>query len=116
MSETILPEFCPVCGGVTGPHAREKVLALKVVGHLKRVCPGHSDSVAEGKCSFCPDGHTPASKHPWSVWVAQHRDKDGQPTHLVIAPTDGCHVAEEDAEWLREVIRNAREKASKDER
>lgn len=53
MSESILPEYCSVCGGVTGPHAREKVVALNVVGHLRHVCPGHTDGQLDENYRVC---------------------------------------------------------------
>lgn len=43
MSESILPEYCSTCGGVVGPRAREKVIALNIVGHRANVCPGHPE-------------------------------------------------------------------------
>ncbi len=58
-------------------------------------------------CPHCPDGHRDPNRRPWSVWVSKTRE-DGQPPYLVVAPSGSAHVAESDAEWLREVIRNAR--------
>lgn len=63
------------------------------------------------ECPFCPDGHRDPLKYPWAVWVGQARDKDEQPTQLIVSRTGSQHVAESDAEWLREVIRKAQEKA-----
>ena len=59
-------------------------------------------------CPHCIDGHREPQTRPWAAWVATERDSDGQPTHLRVAPTGGAHVAESDAEWLRELIRNER--------
>ncbi len=39
--------------------------------------------------------------------VAPDRDGDGQPTHLRVAPSNGAHVAESDAAWLWQLIRDA---------
>lgn len=62
MSEGILPEYCSICGGVAGPHAREKVIALNIVGHRAHVCPGYHDS------------HPP---HKYCQKCEQWRDLDG---------------------------------------
>jgi hypothetical protein len=59
-------------------------------------------------CEHCPDDHASPLSRPWAVWVGPYRDADGQPTHLLAAPTGGQHVAETDAGWLREVIRSER--------
>lgn len=56
-------------------------------------------------CPHCPDGHDDPRRKPWSVWVGIERDGDGQPTALHVAPSNAAHVAESDAEWLRELIR-----------
>ena len=58
-------------------------------------------------CPYCPDGHNDPNRKPWSVWVAQPHSLL-KPSHLEVAPSDSWHVAETDAEWLREVIRRAR--------
>jgi hypothetical protein len=57
-------------------------------------------------CPHCPDGHTLADggSQPWSVWVAEDRDSDGQPTHLIVARSAGAHVAESDAQYARDVL------------
>lgn len=55
-------------------------------------------------CPHCPDGHARPRSRPWGVFVASDRDRDGQPTHLYVAPSNGAHVAESDAEWLRALI------------
>jgi len=56
-------------------------------------------------CPHCPDGHGKPNRTAWAVWVSDWVDYDGQPTHLVVTPTGGKHVAEADAEWLRRLIR-----------
>jgi len=58
-------------------------------------------------CEHCPDGHRLPASRPWAVWVAAKRDSDGQPTHLTVTTTGGHHVAESDAEWLRDLIGRA---------
>ncbi|MFJ6566632.1 hypothetical protein ACIQNU_04380 [Streptomyces sp. NPDC091292] len=62
------------------------------------------EPAAPGDCEHCPDGHTPADSgtQPWGVYVAVDRDGDGQPTHLIVARSGGAHVAESDAQWIRD--------------
>lgn len=50
-------------------------------------------------CPSCPDHDDPRRK-PWSVWVGPGE----KPFALHVAPSAGGHVAESDAEWLRELI------------
>lgn len=52
----------------------------------------------------CPDGHTPPTggSQPWSAWVGPERDGDGQPTTIHVARSAGAHVAESDAQWIRD--------------
>lgn len=59
-------------------------------------------------CPHCPDGHRDPNTRPWAAYMSTYRDRDRQPTHLIVAPSSGGHVAESDAEWLRQVIRDAR--------
>jgi hypothetical protein len=59
-------------------------------------------------CPFCPDGHDDPRHKPWAAWLSLGRDSDGQPTHLIVSPTNGAHVAESDARWLRKLIREHR--------
>ena len=68
---------------------------------------GQRVDVAERRdgCPHCPDGHYVSQ--PWGVYVAPDVDGDGQPTHLVVMPTAGAHVAESDAEWVRRVLNAA---------
>lgn len=56
-------------------------------------------------CPHCPDGHGTPTRTAWAVWVGPGRDGDGQPTSLMVTPTGGAHVAEQDAEWIRQLIR-----------
>lgn len=58
-------------------------------------------------CEFCPDGHEDPRRRPWSVMVSPSTDGDGQPITLLVGKSGCQHVAESDAEWLRQVIRNA---------
>jgi hypothetical protein len=59
-------------------------------------------------CEFCPDGHEDPTRRPWAVYVhPSERDGDGQPISLVVGKTGCQHVAESDAEWLRQLIRDA---------
>lgn len=57
-------------------------------------------------CPHCPDGHTPPTggSQPWSVWVGPERDGDGQPMTIHVARSAGAHVAESDAQWMRDVL------------
>ena len=59
--------------------------------------------MTEHPCPHCPDGHTPPTRgsQPWSAWVAEVRDGDGQPMQIIVARSAGAHVAESDAEWVR---------------
>jgi hypothetical protein len=58
-------------------------------------------------CPHCPDGHGDPWSCSWGVWVGSERDGDGQPTHIRVAKSDGAHVADSDAEWLRKLIADA---------
>lgn len=54
-------------------------------------------------CEHCPDGHTPPDHgQPWGVWVGSERDGDGQPRTIHVARSAGAHVAESDAQWVRD--------------
>lgn len=59
---------------------------------------------ADMTCRHCPDGHTPPTggSQPWAAWLAADRDGDGQPTTIHVARTGGAHVAESDAQWVRD--------------
>jgi hypothetical protein len=50
-------------------------------------------------CPLCPDGHPSFESRPWSVWVSD------PPVKLTVSRADGRHVAEQDAERLREILR-----------
>jgi hypothetical protein len=66
----------------------------------------------ETGCPHCPDGHANPRRRPWGVYVGPERDGDGQPTTLHVGPSNGAHVAESDAEWLRDVIRGDNDNAA----
>lgn len=53
------------------------------------------------KCPHCDPHHGSPARTSWGVRVAPDRDGDGQPTHLIVQPSAGAHVAEEDVEWVR---------------
>lgn len=56
-------------------------------------------------CEHCPDGHTDPARRNWGVYVGPERDSDGQPIRLYVEKSNGAHVSESDAEWLRKLIR-----------
>ncbi len=62
-----------------------------------------------GDCDHCPDGHTPADQgsQPWNAHVGPERDGDGQPTTIHVARSAGAHVAESDADWIRQRLNPA---------
>ena len=62
-----------------------------------------------GECEHCPDGHTPADQgsQPWGVYVGPERDGDGQPMQIIVARSAGAHVAESDAQWVRDRLNGA---------
>ncbi|MFI7315174.1 hypothetical protein [Streptomyces hygroscopicus] len=54
-------------------------------------------------CPHCPDGHTPPTHgQPWGAYVGPERDGDGQPVRLYVERVGGAHVAESDAQWVRD--------------
>jgi hypothetical protein len=55
-------------------------------------------------CPHCPDGHQRPDRRPWAAWVTEARDRDRQPTTIHVCRSDGAHVAEEDAQWIRDVL------------
>ncbi|MCK9896952.1 hypothetical protein [Frankia sp. AgB32] len=69
-------------------------------------------SVSDGRqpdCPFCPDGHRNPATRNWGVRVSPEVDHDGQPVWLLVGPPDGKHhVAQSDADWLWNLIRNHR--------
>lgn len=58
-------------------------------------------------CPHCPDAHGSPHRASWGVRVDELRDGDGQPVRLIVQPSDGAHVAEEDAVWLFLLIQRA---------
>jgi hypothetical protein len=60
------------------------------------------------ECPHCDGGHRSPWRRPWAVFVTTKLDRDGQPNSLIVGPSNCAHVAESDAEWLRELIRKAK--------
>ncbi len=56
----------------------------------------------ERECPHCEDGHEDPNRAHWGAYVDVHKDGDGQPTILAVMKTGSQHVAECDAEWVRE--------------
>jgi hypothetical protein len=71
---------------------------------LRRVAGEAQQPETQADCPRCPDGHTPPTRgsQPWSAWVDSARDGDGQPMQITVARSAGAHVAESDAQWVRE--------------
>jgi hypothetical protein len=57
------------------------------------------------RCEHCDPAHGSPNRCRWGVHVDTERDGDGQPTRLIVQPTDGSHVAQSDADWLWDLIR-----------
>ncbi len=59
---------------------------------------------ADMACPHCPDGHTPPTggSQPWGAYLSGRSDGDGQPVSITVARTGGAHVAESDAQWIRD--------------
>ena len=55
-------------------------------------------------CPHCEDGHGNPGRTAWGVRVGPERDGDGQPMWLIVQPTAGAHVADDDALWLWRLI------------
>jgi len=55
-------------------------------------------------CPHCDPRHGDPHRCSWSAYVAREVDGDGQPTHLRVQPTNGAHVAESDAQWVRDLL------------
>lgn len=62
-------------------------------------------SEIEDDCPHCSPSHGNPDVTSWGVYVHPDRDGDGQPVRLIVCKSDGAHVAESDAEWLREILR-----------
>jgi hypothetical protein len=58
-------------------------------------------------CPHCDPEHRDPVSRPWNVRVGPERDSDGQPVYLYALPANGAHVAESDAAWLWQLIRDA---------
>lgn len=57
-------------------------------------------------CPHCDPEHGSPHRCHWGVRIAPEVDGDGQPTHLIVQPTNGAHVAQGDADWLWQLIRD----------
>lgn len=60
------------------------------------------ETTVDMTCPHCPDGHTPpdSGSQPWGAHLSS--DGDGQPTTILVGRSGGAHVAESDAQWIRE--------------
>lgn len=86
-------------------HARERGLSnTKALEQAAVLWVGQSVVFPVDDCPHCPDGHQDPNRgsQPWSAWVASYRDGDGQPMQITVARSAGAHVAESDAQWVRE--------------
>lgn len=61
---------------------------------------------ARDGCPHCDPNHESPHRCSWGVRVAPDVDGDGQPTHLIVQPSNGAHVAQADADWLFLLIRD----------
>lgn len=78
----------------------------------------HDDLTAYGRdlaiparvpCEWCVDGHTPPTHTNWGAFVSMERDRDGQPTHIVVCSTNGKgHPNDVDADWIAATLRAER--------
>lgn len=57
-------------------------------------------------CPHCDPEHDDPASRSWGVYVHPSRNGDGRPFSLVVAPSGGSHVAQSDADWLWDLIRN----------
>ncbi len=57
-------------------------------------------------CPHCEPCHGHPHRASWGVRVGSEVDGDGQPTHLIVQPSDGAHVAAGDADWLFLMLRD----------
>ncbi|MFJ7999009.1 hypothetical protein ACIQ7D_17935 [Streptomyces sp. NPDC096310] len=73
-------------------------------GHTVIVWDDPEPPAPDMNCPHCPDGHTlpDGGSQPWHAHVSDDRDGDGQPTQIIVARSAGAHVAESDAEWIRQ--------------
>lgn len=63
-----------------------------------------SDRGESEACPHCSPFHGDPNNRAWGVFVGPQRDGDGQPVFLYVCPSNGAHVSDSDAQWLREVI------------
>ena len=83
--------------------ARAALAALADAGLLR---VPHVEPVP-AKCPHCDPTHGTPFRTAWGVFVGPERDADGQPIYLYVQPTAGAHVAQEDADWLYALMRDA---------
>lgn len=75
--------------------------------HLTAAQPGSPQRASDADdCPHCDPHHGNPSVKSWGVLVGPRRDSDGQPMYLYVQPSNGAHVAESDATWLWELIRD----------
>lgn len=65
-------------------------------------------------CMHCPDGHPSMTSRPWGVRVSPRLRPDGKPEYLIVQPSAGGHVANEDARALWRLIRAVLDKGALD--
>lgn len=100
------PEHVPGCSlpiGHAGRHSWQRA-DQRPTPVVFRASPEGLDMSAA--CPHCPDGHQSPQRCAWGVYVGAERDGDGQPVCLRVTPSNGAHVANEDADWLWRLIRD----------
>jgi hypothetical protein len=74
---------------------------LSVLGQIETE-PGYE--LVPG-CEHCPDGHTPPDHgQPWAAYLVPAEGEAGKPTAIHVARSAAAHVAESDAQWVRDVL------------
>lgn len=58
------------------------------------------------ECPHCHPRHGSPARCSWNVRVGDERDSDGQPVRLWVQPSNGAHVAQADADWLWQLMRD----------
>jgi hypothetical protein len=113
--------FGPITENYLNPVQLDKRVGEFISGHdhFADLYPAPSPSVSvptptpteqvefEDACPHCSPTHERPESRPWGVYVSPDR-LDGQPTHLVVQPSNGAHVAQSDADWLWQLIRDYR--------
>jgi hypothetical protein len=57
----------------------------------------------ESECGC--DRHPDPAKQNWSAWLSADLDVDARHRTIIVAKSNGSHVTEADAEWIRERLR-----------